>query len=436
MKRRAHAVEAAPAEPVGEIGIAQQRRGRRARAVHVARRRHDPAAAQHLGHAADGRSRRPGGPAPAPRGCPSAGPRRCWSSAACRRLQRRRADVARAAHEPEAVVEPEARGAGPCTTGRRPPGRAMTARSRGTSRAGSASRTSTATRSIVCTSFSGSMRPIATTVRVSRRRLGLVGLADAVVDHAGSCPGRRPAPTRPASRWPRTRGATTSARAVGGERETAREARRREALAGRRTGCARGREVALAHVDAVLGEQDRRAVERLVHERGDRGPARGRDMQQVGLGGRGARGAGDPVKSLVERRGLDRVERGEGAASSAASRSTSCSAAGTAPSRGGCERRAARRRGAAGTRRARRRLARGRRSSRSARPTRARRGARRCAALRRPAGAGRRTRARCSRSSACAGTSKAGGAVSPAARAASPASDLGRSRARAGRTTS
>ena len=95
---------------------------------------------------------------------------------------------------------------------------------------------------------------------------------------------------------------------VGHARQPAGQARRGEAAPGR-VAVARGGQVGLAHVDAVLGEDHRRAVQRLVHERGDRRPARGGHVQHVGVGRRRRRGARDPVERLVERRRLDEVER-------------------------------------------------------------------------------------------------------------------------------
>ena len=47
-----------------------------------------------------------------------------------------------------------------------------------------------------------------------------------------------------------------------------------------------------------------------MHEGGDRGPAGGGDVQDVGRGRRNRGGAGDPVQRLVERRGLEQVHAG------------------------------------------------------------------------------------------------------------------------------
>ncbi len=59
----------------------------------------------------------------------------------------------------------------------------------------------------------------------------------------------------------------------------------------------------------MLGQHHRRAVQRLVDDRGDRRPARGGHVQDVGLGRRHRGRARDPVERLVELRGLDEVER-------------------------------------------------------------------------------------------------------------------------------
>ena len=96
-------------------------------------------------------------------------------------------------------------------------------------------------------------------------------------------------------------------RLVGHAREAARQPRRGEARAGR-VAVARGGQVGLAHVDAVLGEDHRRAVQRLVDDRGDRRPAGGGHVQDVGVRRRGGRGARHPVQRLIEPRGLDEVE--------------------------------------------------------------------------------------------------------------------------------
>ena len=208
------------------------------------------------------------------------------------------------------------------------------------------------------------MRPIATTVAVSGKRLGLLRLADAVVDHVHlrRVDAHRDGPLRVRL----GHGRDHVGGRVGGERESARQPRRDEALSGRGPAAGRG-EVALAHVHAVLGEQDRRPVQRLVHERRHGCPAGTGDVQQIGLGRRGARGASHPVKSLVERRGLDRVELGRlrGAVAALVEHLLQ-RAQEAAPSRAGCETPAARRRGCAGTRPARRPKLRGRRPSRSA----------------------------------------------------------------------
>ena len=64
---------------------------------------------------------------------------------------------------------------------------------------------------------------------------------------------------------------------VGAAGQAAGEPRGGEAAARRAAVADRG-EVGLAHVDAVLGQHHRRAVQRLVHERGDRRPAGGRHV--------------------------------------------------------------------------------------------------------------------------------------------------------------
>ena len=95
---------------------------------------------------------------------------------------------------------------------------------------------------------------------------------------------------------------------VGAAGEPACEPGGREPAAGR-AAVADRREVGLAHVDAVLGQHHRRAVQRLVHDGGDRRPAGGRDVQDVGLGRRLGRAARHPVERLVELRRLELVER-------------------------------------------------------------------------------------------------------------------------------
>ena len=97
-------------------------------------------------------------------------------------------------------------------------------------------------------------------------------------------------------------------RLVGHAREAAGQARRGEARAGR-IAVARGGQVGLAHVDAVLGEDHRRAVQRLVDDRGDRRPSGRRHVQDVGVRRRGGRGPRHPVERLVQPRCLDEVER-------------------------------------------------------------------------------------------------------------------------------
>ena len=67
-------------------------------------------------------------------------------------------------------------------------------------------------------------------------------------------------------------------------------------------------QIRLADVDAVLGEQHRCPVKRLVHDRGDRRPTRCRDVQQVAGRCRDRGRARYPVQRLVEPRRLDRVE--------------------------------------------------------------------------------------------------------------------------------
>ena len=121
-------------------------------------------------------------------------------------------------------------------------------------------------------------------------------------------PGPRPS-RLPTSRWPRRRVQTTSAAAYVASARPRASRVDDEAL----SGCgaaARGGQIALAHVDAVLGEQHGRAVQRLVDERGDPGPAAHVTCRRSVSGVGRARGAGHPVKSLIERGRLDRVELG------------------------------------------------------------------------------------------------------------------------------
>ena len=249
------------------------------------------------------------------------------------------AHEAKALAEPETLVQRQARAAvGLLAVGHRP-----VVLEPGVRHARAASRS--ATRSIVWTSLSGSMRPDRDDGLRPRRRHGLPAADAARCRARGSSPGRcRALP--PSRRWRRVTGETTSAPGVGGARQPAGEPRRRRSGCPATIAAARRRQVGLAHVDAVLGEHHRRAVQRLVHERRHRGPARGGDVQDVGRRASARPRCARPSRASG-RAPRPRPGRASGACPPRGSRSASTSRRrrGTPPSRARAEDAAARRAG-------------------------------------------------------------------------------------------
>ena len=154
--------------------------------------------------------------------------------------------------------------------------------------------------------MSGSIRPTDTTVRVSGPARLLRG-AHAVVDNVNLL-ALDPKPLLPECVRVRD-GRDHVGAGVGRAGQAAGQSGRSEAGTGGAP-VADCRQIGLPHVDAVLGKHHRCSVDRLVHECGDRGPAGGRDVQDVGRGRRNGGGAGDPVQRLEERRSLEQIHAG------------------------------------------------------------------------------------------------------------------------------